>query len=164
MQPDTVVFDIDGTLADISHRLPLIRQTPPDYDAFFARVGGDSLNRWCAELIAAFQGRYRIVLVSGRPESTRAATEIWLRENRISCDELVLVRAEKNFRPDHELKREWLRGYGAKRILLTVDDRQRVVDMWRDEGLVCLQCDAWTEVERPRPRHQGPPERLAKAT
>jgi hypothetical protein len=29
-----------------------------------------------------------------------------------------------------------------------VDDRQRVVDMWREEGLTCLQCYAWKEFKR----------------
>ncbi len=26
-------------------------------------------------------------------------------------------------------------------ILLAIADRQQVVDMWREQGLVCLQCD-----------------------
>ena len=25
-------------------------------------------------------------------------------------------------------------------VLFAIDDRQQVVDLWRDEGLVCLQC------------------------
>lgn len=163
-RPDTIVVDIDGTLADISHRVGFIRQTPPDYPAFFAGVGGDRLNRWCAELIRGFHGRYRVLLVSGRPESTRKATARWLRENDVPYDELILVRGHRNFRPDQELKREWLRAYGKDRILFSVDDRQRVVDMWRDEGVVCLQCDAWTEPDKPKARKRAPPQRLSEST
>lgn len=164
MQADTVVFDIDGTLADISHRIHYIQKSPPDYDAFFAHVGGDRLNVWCAELIAALHPKYRVILISGRPVSTREDTERWLVDNNVPYHELVLVRGNKDYRPDDQLKREWLKKHGKERILFTVDDRQRVVDMWRDEGLVCLQCDAWTEVKRPRPRHEAPPKRLSQST
>ena len=36
------------------------------------------------------------------------------------------------------------------RVLFVVDDRQRVVDMWRAEGITCLQCEAWPEYKRPK--------------
>jgi hypothetical protein len=162
--PDSIVVDIDGTLAGISHRLHYIRESPPNYDAFFATVEGDSLHEWCKQLIVAFYGRYRIVLVSGRPHRTLEATKRWLAKHEVPYDELNLVRGDGDFRPDQELKRKWLHGYGKERILFTVDDRQRVVNMWRDEGLVCLQCDAWAEPERPKPRHRAPPHRLSKST
>jgi len=37
-------------------------------------------------------------------------------------------------------KREMLQGIDRKKILFVVEDRSRVVEMWRGEGLVCLQC------------------------
>ena len=37
------VFDLDGTLADVRHRLPHLVSRPPDWDAFFAAVGADAL-------------------------------------------------------------------------------------------------------------------------
>lgn len=148
--PDTIVIDLDGTLADIDHRLPLIRRSPPNYEAFFAAVGDDRLNGWCRELMRAFRGRYRVVLVSGRPERTRSESEAWLRRQDVPYDDLILVRADGDFRPDDFLKRSWLRQYRPERILFAVDDRQRVVDMWRTEGVVCLQCAAWKEIRRSR--------------
>lgn len=38
-----VIFDIDGTLADATHRLHHITRHPKNYDAFFAAVGDDSV-------------------------------------------------------------------------------------------------------------------------
>ena len=35
------VFDIDGVLADVSHRLPFVARRPKDWDAFFAAAVDD---------------------------------------------------------------------------------------------------------------------------
>ena len=40
----------------------------------------------------------------------------------------------------HPIKREMLIGIDKSKILFMVEDRSRVVEMWRSEGLVCLQC------------------------
>ena len=148
---DTVVVDLDGTLADVSHRLSYVRSRPPDWPAFFARVSNDRLNAWCRDLIRALTPAYRIVIVSGRPMSTFDDTRAWLERNHVPYDDLVLVRAINDHSPDQELKRAWLRSYGKERILFTVDDRQKVVNMWREEGVVCLQCAAWEEPDKTKP-------------
>ena len=59
-----------------------------------------------------------------------------------------MLREDGDNTPDQELKRAWLHAYGKERILFTVDDRQKVVDMWREEGLTCLQCADWKEGPR----------------
>jgi hypothetical protein len=43
-------------------------------------------------------------------------------------------------RSDVKAKREMLRGVDKDKILFVVEDRSRVVEMWRSEGLTCLQC------------------------
>ena len=55
---------------------------------------------------------------------------------------ILLMRKEGDYRDDAIVKKE----LGAKvaemgTILFAIDDRQRVVDMWRENGIVCLQCD-----------------------
>ncbi len=75
----TVLFDIDGTLADLTHRLHHITAKPPNWDAFFAECGNDQVIepiRELAQMVAA-QG-YRILLVSGRTDKVRQQTEAWL--------------------------------------------------------------------------------------
>ena len=88
---------------------------------------------------------YRIAIVSGRPDTAMKATRAWLEQYEIPFDSIDLVRSKGEYTPDHILKKAWLRNYGKGRILFVVDDRQRVVDMWREEGVSCLQCDAWPE-------------------
>lgn len=145
---DTIVVDLDGTLSDGSARYYLVKGKHRDYDAFHKRLREDPPNQWCVALIRALVngGRgLRVVLVSARPESAMADTTLWLAEHLGDefYDALFLLRRDGDSTPDQELKRAWLRAYGKERVLFTVDDRQKVVDMWREEGLTCLQCAAW---------------------
>lgn len=151
MTPDTVVVDLDGTLSDGRARYHLVRGKHRDYAAFHARLGEDPVNEWCKKLIWQMRsdedGHYltRVVLVSARPKSVIKDTGEWLEKHNIYVDEIYLLREDGDSTPDHELKREWLHMYGKSRILFVVDDRQKVVDMWREEGVVCLQCAAWED-------------------
>jgi hypothetical protein len=53
------------------------------------------------------------------------------------------MRADKDHRADHIIKKEILDSFLAQGldIAFTVDDRQQVVDMWRENNITCLQCD-----------------------
>ena len=52
------------------------------------------------------------------------------------------MRGDKDNRPDSEIKQDILKQLQkeGKEILFVVDDRQSVVDMWRANGITCLQC------------------------
>lgn len=147
---DTVVVDLDGTLADGRARYHLVKGKHRDYEAFHKRLGEDPPNEWCVRLIRAIvNGGHglRVVLVSARPKSAHAETIAWLAEHlgEDFFHALFLLRAEGDSTPDQELKRNWLHAYGKDRVLFTVDDRQKVVNMWRQEGITCLQCAAWSD-------------------
>lgn len=137
---EIVIFDIDGTLADISGRVQHVRRTPKDWDAFFRGMSHDkavhSMVRLCNLLHAA---GLRVVLCSGRSESHRAETVSWMEREGVRYHELRL-RLDGDFRSDVIVKREMLAGIDKSRVLFVVEDRTRVVEMWRAEGLVCLQC------------------------
>ena len=85
---------------------------------------------------------YDIELVTGRNEEFRKVTEQWMVWNEIPFKK-IHMRKDKDNRQDHIVKKEILdelleSGY---EIEFVVDDRQQVVDMWRANGIVCLQCD-----------------------
>ena len=140
MAEEVVIFDIDGTLADISKRVHHIRRKPKNWNAFNAGMAQDkaihSMIRLCNILYAA---GLRIILCSGRNEANRPETIEWLAKQGVNYHELLL-RQDEDYRADAVVKREILRGMDKTRILFVVEDRSRVVDMWRAEGLVCLQC------------------------
>jgi phosphoglycolate phosphatase-like HAD superfamily hydrolase len=37
-----VIFDLDGTLMNIEHRMHFIKETPKDYHAFYKACSGDT--------------------------------------------------------------------------------------------------------------------------
>ncbi|WP_380055547.1 hypothetical protein ACFE33_00635 [Falsihalocynthiibacter sp. SS001] len=139
----TALFDIDGTLAQIDHRRAFLKGERPDWRSFNERMGDDTPNRPIVELYKTLwkSERYKLILVSGRGEEHRKITEAWLTWNSIPFERL-LMRPSNDFRPDTEIKQEILDkllGEG-KEISFIVDDRKSVVDMWRSNGIICLQC------------------------
>ena len=146
-------------MADLGHRKHLIQRPDPDWDAFYESCDKDGHNEWLFTLMRGMMVIGKdIVIVSARHEGRRVKTELWLAHDgiytsdpRLKNADLFLVRkSENDYRPDTELKKEWLDSYGRDRILFVVDDRQKVVDMWRREGVKCLQCDKWEEYKRPK--------------
>lgn len=138
-----ILFDIDGTIALIDHRRPHLDGDRPDWRSFNAEMGGDTPNPAVVTLYRTLwdSGTFELILVSGRGEESRQLTERWLVWNEIPF-ETLLMRPKKDFRPDTEIKLEILTALRAqgKTILFSVDDRQSVVDMWRANGVTCLQC------------------------
>jgi putative acid phosphatase of HAD superfamily subfamily IIIB len=140
MVEEMVIFDIDGTLADISKRRHHIEKKPKNWDAFFRGMSQDkaihSIVRLCNIL---YESGLKILLCSGRSEEHRSETVQWLEENGVNYHELILQRDDDR-RSDVIVKREMLAGLDRSKILFVVEDRSGVVEMWRSEGLVCLQC------------------------
>lgn len=140
MSDEIVIFDIDGTLADVSERIHHVRKKPKNWSAFFQGMAQDkaihSMVRLCNILYAS---GIHIILCSGRSEEHREQTVAWLTGQGVNYHGLLL-RRDNDRRSDTDVKRELLAGLDKSKILFVVEDRGRVVEMWRSEGLVCLQC------------------------
>ncbi len=135
------LFDIDGTIADLSHRLHHIEKSPKDWDAFFAACAGDAPIPHIIELVRVLNDAdQRVIFVSGRSDQCRADTEAWLDRHEIAGLPLYMRRAGDH-RPDNLVKGELLDriladGYEP---VMAFDDRKQVVDMWRERGVPCAQ-------------------------
>jgi hypothetical protein len=79
-----------------------------------------------------------IHILSGRSNIAREKTIAWLNFHGINFSRL-LMREDGDYTPDEELKKQWLLEYNKEDILLVIDDRQKVVDMWKAEGLTVFQ-------------------------
>jgi len=140
---DIVIFDLDGTLALIDERRALAAK--PDgkinWKVFFAPEN-IALDKPNIPVINAFYGfrelGYDMVIFSGRDEISRAETEAWLDAQGIVFDAMKM-RPQGSFTPDDVLKKQWLDELGADRVFCVFDDRDKVVKMWRDNGLTCFQ-------------------------
>jgi len=139
---DTIICDIDGTLADIEHRRRFVDGSEKiHWLSFNESMVMDTVKAPVAALIHTMrQSGHRVILSSGRGEAYRPHTVEWLESNEIEYDELRM-RAHHDNRKDREVKYDMFTDEELERVLFVVDDRQQVVDMWRDRGLTCLQCD-----------------------
>lgn len=140
---DIVIFDLDGTLALIDERRSLAAM--PDgkinWKIFFApeNIALDKPNIPVMTASYAFKEQgFDIVIFSGRDEISRAETEAWLDSYDVEFDTMKM-RPQGSFTPDDVLKKAWLDELGADRVFCVFDDRDKVVKMWRDNGLTCFQ-------------------------
>lgn len=129
--PSAVLCDIDGTLALNVSRGP--------YD--FERCGEDQLNKPVAYAIALHRAAGdRIVLLSGRGEEHRKQTAAWLVKRGVTFDELWM-RPAGDARRDDVVKLELFDAHVRNRfaVRVSLDDRDRVVALWRRLGLATFQ-------------------------
>ena len=142
----TVIFDLDGTLALIDKRRELARKPNGKIDFKIlhdpSNIHLDEPNPPVVRIAQMFaeQG-FKIVIFSGRSDKTATATLSWLSRNKVPFKKLVM-RPHKTmgFVPDEILKKDMLdKHLNIDDVFLVVDDRQKVVDMWRNLGLTVFQ-------------------------
>lgn len=141
-----VVFDLDGTLCDISHRLHHIQREPKDWGGFFATCVNDEPKWPIIQTLLTFtlSDVCGVEIWSGRSDQVYLQTVGWLQHHGVPGGLLTRMRPAGDRRPDVELKRGWLHECRVRPDLV-FDDRQRLVDMWRTEGITCCQVEAWEE-------------------
>jgi len=163
----TVIFDIDGTLADIEHRRHFVTGKKKDFDAFNAAMVNDTPNQPIVDLLWMCESDAKqIIFCTGRMEQFREVTrnflldkcwysaaynelfdeDNWYTRESIEAhlDTYLMMRPDnRRHDPDKDIKQdmlnEILNTVDKSNILYAVDDRQRVVDMWRSNGITCLQ-------------------------
>lgn len=141
---EAIICDLDGTLAlfckrkhcgcELPHRSPY-SQTEYSFDALNPTVSSfilDQVDRLDRDLI----------IVTGREETdaVRRATVLWLNNHGVPWEH-VYMRPEGDHREDSIVKRETFNKYirDTYNVKLVLDDRDRVVNMWRSLGLQCWQ-------------------------
>jgi FMN phosphatase YigB (HAD superfamily) len=105
-------------------------------------ISGDEPNELVVSVLRDWRERGKhIVIVSARNDKNRAVTEEWLAKYGIHYDALYM-RPDGDYRPDNVFKQELLdniRKGGEDLIERVYDDRNQVVDMWRANGIDCIQ-------------------------
>ena len=136
--PTCIIVDIDGTLAHMNGRSP--------YD--YSKVSTDIVDETVASIVRQYYQRdimteipeTYVVIVSGREDGCKTETEKWLVDNHIPYDEIYMRKAGDT-RDDRIVKKEIYDQYVKTRfnVRFVLDDRDRVVKMWRENGLKVLQ-------------------------
>lgn len=141
-----VIFDIDGTVANLDHRLKYVRTKPSNWNAFNAAMKYDlpipAVVEVCQRYIA--DPDVFVVFASGRSDDNLADTEDWLEKHGMSGHNGLFMRAFKDSRSDDIIKKEILGTIESvfhKKPDFVFDDRPRVVKMWRNEGIYVFDCN-----------------------
>lgn len=140
-----VVFDVDGTLAvfDAPRLGHLVHREDKDWDAFHEAMKEAPVIEPVARLLRHLKARGEIIVIcSGRPANWVDHSKAWLRDNDLPFDAIYLRPSDQDSASDPDVKRhllEQMREDGFEPWVI-FDDRSSVVDAWRQEGLVCLQC------------------------
>ncbi|MBU2889611.1 HAD family acid phosphatase [Celeribacter halophilus] len=140
-----VVFDVDGTLAefDAGSLGHLVHGVEKQWDAFHDAMADAPLIAPVAKLMRRLKASGEtIVICSGRPRGWAEHTIAWLRKHDLPFDGIYLRAEDQDEASDPDVKRRALAEMKADGLIpwLVIDDRNSVVEAWRAEGLVCLQC------------------------
>ena len=151
------IFDLDGTLALIEHRRHFVEGPTKDWRSFFAACVDDVPNPPVIRTLQALRkSGAEIWIWSGRSDEVRAQTVEWLCKHGclgnnptgflpawpFGVPERFRMRKAGDHQDDVTLKSSWLAEIEPPeyaRLTAVFDDRDRVVQMWRDAGVTCFQ-------------------------
>lgn len=151
MKPKAIVFDMDGTLVNVSSIRHLVQGGPEnnykkDFDAFHRESVNCPAIPWVAAAARDASGLgYRVLQVTARQHKYIGPTSWWIAENFIPSDGLYM-RATGDFRPDYVVKREILdRLLKRFDIVKAYDDNPAVVRLWSEYGIPCIVVPGWED-------------------
>lgn len=139
------VFDIDGVVADVRHRLHHLHRRR-SWLRFFDAAGEDTLLPEGAALAADLADQHELVWLTGRPEWLRALTAQWLRTHGLPGRELHM-RPDGDYRPARLYKLDVLDRLAPRGVAAFVDDDDEVVRAALEHGYPAVLAD-WVPRER----------------
>lgn len=141
-KPDAIICDLDGTLCDAINRRQYVEGKDKNFDKFYAEAKNDKPNKWCKFILESIPRSVSIIIVTGRPEKWMTEAGEWMDRFNIRFNEFY-ARKDGDFRQDFIIKQEIYETHIKDKynVLFCLDDRKQVTDMWRRNGLICLQCD-----------------------
>lgn len=156
----TVFVDIDGTVADLTHRRVYVRSKPKNWPAFERAIPQDTPIQWVIDAVnRLYDAGWTVVMMSGRSEKSKNVTVEWLAKHGVKYHAIYMRRKFEyeadgvtpkltrlgkplgDFRRDDIVKRELLDvaradGYTPDVVF---DDRDQVVAMWRSNSIPVVQ-------------------------
>lgn len=140
MKPKIIISDLDGTIALDAHRKHYLESN--NWDAYFEACDKDVPNVAVIKILELFHEQNEALawIFTGRSRSVETKTTDWLEKHKVPWYE-VFMRPVGDHTPDVELKEEWYRKWIKDHfdVLFVLEDRTRVVDMWRSLGIPCFQ-------------------------
>ena len=142
---DIVICDIDGTISKVGKRLRYLNETPANWDKFFEHCSEDEpIEEICTLVCNLYLAGYTIIFCTGRICDVQEKTVNWIKKHVLeNLNPRLLMRRTNDYRSDTEVKPELIVEHlttdERKRISFILDDRDSMVEKWRELGYICLQ-------------------------
>lgn len=130
-----IIVDMDATLCFNTSGRPFYG------DGAAEGMESDAPNDAVVDLVANYgELGYKIIIITGREESCRDATNTWCEDIGIFPD-YIFMRPNGDYTPGEELKKRLYEENVKDKFYIefVIDDSSKCVKMWRDLGLLCLQ-------------------------
>ena len=136
--PNCIICDIDGTIADMKGIRGPFEWDKVDLDR--PKMEIIDLVNSLTNSAANYNEDLKLFFFSGRDEVCREKTEKWLLKY-ISKYDWLFMRPQGNNESDVLIKKElfFQKIRNKYNVNFVIDDRRKVVDMWRSLGLTCLE-------------------------
>lgn len=129
--PRAIICDLDGTLCLHNGRSPF------EYD----KCDTDLVNKPVRDILLGLLSTRHFIFMSGREDSCKKKSIEWIKDNLLIESFEVYMRKTGDYRKDSIVKKELFDNHIKDKyyVEFVLDDRNQVVEMWRDLGLTCLQ-------------------------
>jgi len=146
MKKNAIIFDMDGTLADVSSIRHYLRQDNGNKD--FNTFHSESVNVPAhshvvnAAQVAHMLGK-AVLVVTARKHMWRHHTAWWLAMHGVPSD-MLMMRGNEDYRKDYLVKKDMLDTIRqAYNVIHAWDDNPSVIQLWKDEGIPCTVVPGW---------------------
>jgi hypothetical protein len=143
---EAVVFDVQGTLIDVSSIRHMVECDKPDFDGFHSVTGicpphQDVVDEARRQHVA---GKV-IIVMTGMNEKFRGTVVTWLNRHNVPFS-LLLMRGNRDFRKDFIVKAEMLKAARLRGFSVTHawDDNPQIIDLWKNENIPVTVVPGWT--------------------
>ena len=147
-KPDSVIFDMDGTLADVSGiRHFVMDKNNKNFDKFHSHSIDCPPNDWVVDLAHQFQREgLTILIVTARSQMWFYHTFFWLIENSVPFDD-IFMRVNKDYRKDYLVKKDILSRIQSRyNPIIAVDDNPAVLKLWEESHIpTIIQVPGWLD-------------------
>ncbi len=141
---ECAIFDMDGTLANVSSIRHFVRNRPKDFDRFHSESVNMPPNPEVVAMAHDFHNQgIDIVIVTARRAKWRNHTAFWLALNGVPSTALFM-RGNKDHRSDVLVKKDILHVIRHSwKVVWAVDDNPSIVKLWKDEDIPVTIVEGW---------------------
>lgn len=134
------VFDIDGVVADVRHRVHHVEGRQKHWGRFFEAAARDGGSPEGIEWALRAAADHDLVWLTGRPEWLRPVTAAWLAKHGLPTQELIM-RPDQDYRPARLLKVSVLNSLADRDVVVFVDDDPQVIQAAAAAGFPAALAD-----------------------